>query len=98
MGDIPKFDGAAAVMENVDTTRATTRFVRNVMEMFVDKESEASWAFIIGLRNDMDGKRFAQALKKALWSAAAEPFGPSIPSLPPPEPPQPEKSSTPPGS
>lgn len=82
--DIPKFEGATSVMEDVDTKRATTRFVRNVMEMFVDKEKETSWAFIIGIRDDLSGDRFGQALRKTLWSIATEPLGPAIPSLPPP--------------
>jgi hypothetical protein len=81
--DIPKFDGARAVMEDVDTKRSNTRFVRNVMEMFVDKESETSWAFIIGIRDDLDGNRFGQALKSTLWTMAVEPMGIAIPSVPP---------------
>jgi hypothetical protein len=83
--DIPRFEGAAAVMEDVDTERSNTRFVRNIMEMFVDRESETSWAFSIGIRDDLDGHAFAQALQKALWTAAAEPMvaGAAIPVLPP---------------
>merc|ERR1712166_222438 len=72
--DIPKFDGATSVMEDVDTKRANTRFVRNVMEMFVDKEKEYSWAFIIGISDKLCGFRFGEALRKALWTTT-EPLG-----------------------
>merc|ERR1711924_317688 len=84
--DIPKLEGAAAVMEDVNTKSSKTRFVRNVMEMFVDRESAKSWAFSIGIREDLNGQSFAQALKQALWKMAVEPLGVAIPVLPLPEP------------
>lgn len=84
--DIPKLEGAAAVMEDVNTKSSKTRFVRNVMEMFVDRESAKSWAFSIGIREDLNGQSFAQALKQALWNMAVEPLGVAIPVLPLPEP------------
>jgi hypothetical protein len=80
--DIPKFEGAESVMEDVDTRRSTTRCVRNIVEMFVDKESDKSWAFIIGIRDDLTGDSFARAVKQALWNTAVEPLGPAIPTLP----------------
>lgn len=79
--DIPKFEGAAAVMEEVNTERLTSQYVRSIMEMFVDRESETSWAFSIGIRDDLDGHAFAQALQKALWTSAAEPMGAALPVL-----------------
>jgi len=84
--DIPKFEGASPVMEDVDTRRATTRFVRNVMEMFVDRESEHSWCFSIGIRDDLSGAAFSQALRCALWRSAMDPLGPAMyaePLIPP---------------
>jgi acyl-coenzyme A synthetase/AMP-(fatty) acid ligase/acyl carrier protein len=81
--DTPKFEGAAAVMENVDTTRATSKYVRSIMEMFVDRETESSWAFSIGIRDDLDGHEFAQMLGEALWRSAMEPLGPALPVRPP---------------
>merc|ERR1712070_1020046 len=89
--DIPKFDGATACMEDVDTKRNATRNVRNAMEMFVDKESQSSWCFIIGMRDDLSGHQFGSGLKQALWTTAVDPFGVAIPSLPPLEPPGPER-------
>merc|ERR1712048_1259178 len=80
MRDIPTFEGARAIVEDCDTRRATTHYVKNIMEMFVDKETEKSWALLIGIREDLDGNRFAQSLKKALWSTAVEPLGPAIPT------------------
>lgn len=82
--DIPKLEGARAVMEDADTTKSSSNFVKTIMEMFVDKESQSSWAYIIGIRNDLDGNRFGQALKKALWNISVDPLALAIPCLPPP--------------
>jgi len=71
---IPAFAGATPVMESVDTSRKPTRFVRNVVEMFADQESEESWTLWIGMRDDFDGAAFARALRRALWGFATNPL------------------------
>mmetsp|Transcript_1407 Transcript_1407/g.3125 ORF Transcript_1407/g.3125 Transcript_1407/m.3125 type:complete len:146 (-) Transcript_1407:96-533(-) len=75
---IPGFRGAHPVMESVDTTRRPTRFVRNLVEMFADQESAESWAFWMGIREDLDGTAMAKSLRRALWGFAIDPLEPAI--------------------
>lgn len=74
---LPRLDAVTWEVEKVDTRKATTRFVKNILEMFVDQETLQSWTLYIGMRDDVVGTRFAEALRAALWAAATEPLGPS---------------------
>ena len=68
------FRGAAAEMEEVDTRNRHTRYVRNIMEMNVDQESELSWALWMGVRHDVDGSKFAQVLRRSIWGFVNDPL------------------------
>eukprot|EP00927_Polykrikos_kofoidii_P042626 TRINITY_DN36659_c0_g1_i1.p1 TRINITY_DN36659_c0_g1~~TRINITY_DN36659_c0_g1_i1.p1 ORF type:complete len:1588 (+),score=250.17 TRINITY_DN36659_c0_g1_i1:219-4766(+) len=76
---IPKFDGAAPVMEKVNTGRFTSGSVKNIMEMFVDQETDKSWALSIGIQHDLDGNAFARALRRAVQATVASPLSPAVP-------------------
>eukprot|EP00931_Biecheleriopsis_adriatica_P043691 TRINITY_DN24967_c0_g1_i1.p1 TRINITY_DN24967_c0_g1~~TRINITY_DN24967_c0_g1_i1.p1 ORF type:complete len:1534 (-),score=299.63 TRINITY_DN24967_c0_g1_i1:38-4639(-) len=71
---IPAFDGASPVIEPQDTSRSPTRFVRNMVEMFADQETQHSWTMWMGVREDVDGSLFTKALRKALWGLATDPL------------------------
>jgi len=71
---IPRLKGARTINEPVDTKRSTTRYVRNLMEMFVDQETDSRWTISMGIRNDLSGKVFASALRHALKSFASDPL------------------------
>jgi len=80
---IPRFEGGHHEAEVVDTRKVTSRFVKNVMEMFVDQESAKSWTFSIGIRDDLDGSAFSQALRRAIWGMAVEPLSPAAQAVSP---------------
>eukprot|EP00747_Dinoflagellata_sp_TGD_P190600 gnl/TRDRNA2_/TRDRNA2_52627_c0_seq1.p1 gnl/TRDRNA2_/TRDRNA2_52627_c0~~gnl/TRDRNA2_/TRDRNA2_52627_c0_seq1.p1 ORF type:complete len:892 (+),score=147.90 gnl/TRDRNA2_/TRDRNA2_52627_c0_seq1:360-2678(+) len=74
----PTFQGASACIEPVDVLRAQTRYVRNVMEMFVDQESARQWTMSIGIREDLEGVVFSRGLRHALWCLAVDPLAPAV--------------------
>jgi len=70
---LPSFFGASPVIESIDTRKGGTQYVNNVVEMFADQESAEMWTLSMGIRDDVDGNRFAQGIKSALWCMATNP-------------------------
>lgn len=71
---ISRLDGGSPEIEKIDTYRAGTRSCRNAVEMFADQETADQWTLAMGLREDVDGASFAEALKRALWGVATDPL------------------------
>jgi len=78
---MPGFQGAKPIIEPTDTGPRQTRSVRNIVEISADQETEDTWTLWMGIRHDVDGTKFASALRRAFWNFVMDPTGVAVDPL-----------------
>eukprot|EP00928_Gymnodinium_smaydae_P009472 TRINITY_DN13556_c0_g1_i2.p1 TRINITY_DN13556_c0_g1~~TRINITY_DN13556_c0_g1_i2.p1 ORF type:complete len:1474 (+),score=319.90 TRINITY_DN13556_c0_g1_i2:309-4424(+) len=76
----PSFPGATVVADQIDMEMARTNYVGCALGMYVDQDEERGWILSAGLRSDLDGSAFGDAMRSVLYGLALDPCAEALPA------------------